>query len=322
MTIVETLVWRLTARFCQRQKACCLPTFVKDFATTAVSVVCWNTASLASVMTSRVRIGKFTPRSPILRTVSTTLTTRLFYFGVRLRFSDFGLGQEVQNGRLGAVNISVPGVGSTDEGALFVTPHGNDDNFAIATPNGSSWDVLLRDNGVGSGEGDQLNHVYLPYDRRQSGCSANQSGRFGRCRNRRFLRFSLEMIDLPGDFDPTARPAYRLTIPGKSPDDGVLMLTATGDIAAEDNSDNSVVYIDDPDPAHPDSFLILGLDHRDGAADPNPFVIPEETGFSIFAFIDYDAPPTLGPLCDFRWRRTFVALVDIDMLVMEVAGWF
>ena len=237
------------------------------------------------------------------------------YFGVD---SGFEMAQEVPT-TSGAVNVTVPGLGSTDEGALFVTPHGNDDNFVIATPNGTSWDVLLRDNGIGAGEGDQVNHIYLPYDAENlvAGQVAADGTLLGSTDPAGFT-LTRELIDLPDDFDPTARPAYRLSIPGVSPDDGMLMLTGTGDDTGGDGDGaNSVVYL--PDPSGGNDFIILGLDHRT-SSDPAPFVIPEDTGF-YFAFIDFDNPPSISSLlgCDFDNSGT-CDISDIDMLVAEAAA--
>ena len=234
------------------------------------------------------------------------------YFGVD---SGFEMAQEVQTDTGIISNLMVDGVAdSLTEGALLVTPHGNDDNFVQATPNGTGWDIRLTDNNTNP-ENDQINYIFFPYDTENlvagqvapDGSVVNSTDASG-------FTLARELVDLPDDFDNTARPAYRLSIPGKTPDDGMLMLTSTGAVGGDTElEDNSVVYVADGD-----DFLILGLDHR--TTDELDLVMPADTGF-YFAYIDFDTPPTLGGILngDFNGDGAYDC-TDVDSLVMEIAA--
>jgi len=161
-------------------------------------------------------------------------------------------------------------------GVLMVTPHGNDDNYVTSTPQGSGgsgWDLLLTDNGTSPEGNDHVNIIYLPYisenlvagqvDVNGTLISSTDTG-----------EFSLTKV---GDGE------YELTIPGKSPETGMLLLTAT----SEGDGDNSVVYENGPG----DSFRILGLDMITSTESGNGDLVSlEDTGFS-FAYIDFENPP-------------------------------
>ena len=132
-----------------------------------------------------------------------------------------------------------------------MTPHGNDDNYAQATPNGTGWDIRLTDNGTDlnstSGENDQVNYIFLPYtDENLIVGQVAPDGSVVNSTDPTEFTLTKELVNLPGDFDDTDRPAYRLSIPGKTPDDGMLMLTSTGAVGGDiELQDNSVVYVAD-----------------------------------------------------------------------------
>jgi hypothetical protein len=185
------------------------------------------------------------------------------------------------------LNFTLTGLDPESHGVLMVSPFSNEDNFLTVTPQeaaGTGWDIVLLDN---SGEPEQVlnptgndgfNYVYLPYEAenmiagvaRADGSLISSTDTGG---------FSLAKV---GDGE------YKLTIPGKSPTTGMLLLNAT----AEGDGDNSVVYETDPDGT---SFRILGIDHVTVDEIENQFLLtaPEDTGFS-FAYIDFEAPPALA----------------------------
>ncbi|MEM7313741.1 MAG: hypothetical protein AAF497_11380, partial [Planctomycetota bacterium] len=233
------------------------------------------------------------------------------YFGVD---SGYEMAQKVQT-ESGILNdVTIPGVtDSLSEGALFVTPHGNDDNFVQVTPDGTGWDIRLTDNNTNP-ENDQVNYIFLPYS--DENLVVGQVAPDGSVINSTDpSEFSLarELIDLPGDFDDTERPAYRLSIPGKTPDDGMLLLTSTGAVDGDlELQDNSVIYLADGD-----DFLILGLDHRT-TDDIEPFVIPADTGF-YFAFVDFNLPTMDSLSGDFDMDGDYDC-ADIDGLVAAISA--
>lgn len=194
--------------------------------------------------------------------------------------------------------ISIAGVDSLQDGVLIATPYGNDDNYLVAEPleDGSGWQVLEFDNSVSvesnSSEPDAFSYVYLPYESENliAGMVAEDGS----------LLSSTDGAGtewtLTRESDGRSLPQYRLSITGKSPDDGMLLLTSTGRFASEENFDNSMIYEKDGS-----DFLIRGLDHITNA--DTGFVDFQEAGF-MFAYIDFEngpiAPPAVGLAGDFN----------------------
>jgi hypothetical protein len=182
----------------------------------------------------------------------------------------------VQSG--GQLTVSLPGVNALSDGVLVAQVFGNNDDFAIATPavDGSNWAVTTYDNNTGQSN-QTVNWLYLPY-------SADNlvAGR----------------VDAAGSVLASTNPAeftlikedtgtYLLTIPGKTPADGTLLLTGE---ATSGVSDNVLVYETGPGGA----FRILGVDqvsYDEKVALAFPSL--EDTNFT-FAFFDHDAPPILS----------------------------
>lgn len=230
------------------------------------------------------------------------------YFGVD---SGFPLGNKVATDA-GVVNgLTIEGVEDPlNDGALLLTPHGNDDNFISALPSETGWDIRLKDNnGRLEGGSDEFNYVYLPYDSENlvAGRVA-PDGSLLNSTNPEGFQLSLEMIDLEGDIDAIEYPVYRLSIPDASPETGMLLLTSTGEGEFDvdpGSFDNSLVYTADGD-----DFLIIGIDHR--TPEEAAFVTPEETGF-YFAYIDFDNPPLPPSVLMFDCNGDGVVdLADID----------
>ncbi len=189
------------------------------------------------------------------------------------------------------LSFTLSGLDPESNGVLMVNPDTNEDNFLTVTPQGGSgvgWDVKLLDN---SGEPEQtptstsndgFNYVYLPYDAQNLIAGVTQAN-----------GSLISSTDGSGfTLSKVGTGEYKLTIPGKSPTTGMLLLNAT----AEGDGDNSVVYENDPDGF---SFRIIGIDHKTVDEIENQFLLPdpEDTGFS-FAYIDFEAPPILQQVED------------------------
>lgn len=189
------------------------------------------------------------------------------------------------------LDFTLSGLDPESNGVLMVNPNTNEDNFLTVTPQGGSgtgWDVVLLDN---SGEPEQtptstsndgFHYVYLPYDAQNLVAGVTQADG-SLISSTSTSGFTLSKVGT-GE--------YKLTIPGKNPNTGMLLLNAT----AEGDGDNSVVYENDPDGM---SFRIIGVDHKTVDEIENQFLLtePEDTGFS-FAYIDFEAPPVLPTLED------------------------
>ena len=177
------------------------------------------------------------------------------------------------------LDVAISGVDSLTDGVLIVNSFGNDDNYPTATPraDGSGWDVTVFDNGTAIEPGDKVNHIFLPFDADNLiAARVNDNG-------------SLAASTDPSDFSLTREGtgSYLLTIPGKTPEDGMLLLTSTGE---GDSVDNTLVY----EPAG-NSFRILGLDMitvEEGNI-LGAYVDVEDTSF-MFAYVDFETPPELS----------------------------
>lgn len=178
----------------------------------------------------------------------------------------------------GQLTVSLPGVNSLEDGVLVAQVWGNNDDYAIATPaaDGSNWAVTTYDNNTGqSNQG--INWLYLPYSAENLVAGRVDAGG------------SVLASTNPADFTLTkeATGTYLLTIDGKTPADGTLLLT--GEETAGFN-DNVLVYDTGPGGA----FRIFGVDmvSYDEKVD---LTMPslEDTNFT-FAFIDHNAPPVLS----------------------------
>ena len=179
----------------------------------------------------------------------------------------------------GSLNVSLPGVNTLTDGVLVAQVHGNTDDYAVVAPavDGSIWSVTTYDNNTGQSNM-TVNWLYLPYtaDNLVAGRVAADG----------VLQSSTNTAEFTLVKDPSEAGTYLLTIPGKTPADGTLLLTAE-----ETNGvlDNVLVY-----EAAGSSFKIRSIDQV-SYEEKSLLVLPslEDTNFS-FAFIDHDAPPTLG----------------------------
>ncbi len=196
------------------------------------------------------------------------------FFGAN---SGFEIGQRVPT-VAGVLDVTIAGVNALTDGVLMTASNaGNQANFVTANPraDGSGWDLLNNDNNT-LPEEEEVNYVYLPYD------AENLVA--GRVDADGTIAASTDI----GDFTLTKSSdgTYLLTVSGKTPSDGMLLLTSTGEGTS---SDNSLAY----EPAG-NAFRILGLDMitEDESDNQGLFVDLEDTSF-MFAYIDFDAPPQL-----------------------------
>lgn len=214
-----------------------------------------------------------------------------------------------------ALSLTLSGVDPEANGVLLANPATNEDNFVTVTPQGQGgegWDILLLDNStepeqvINPDDSDGFNYVYLPYESDNLVAGVVQADA-SVVNSTDTNEFTLTKVGV-GE--------YKLTITGKTPDTGMLLLNAT----AEGDGDNSVVYEDDPDGV---SFRIIGIDHATVDEIENQFLLPnpEDTGFS-FAYIDFEEPPTpptsgadadadgdVDPTDFVIWQRTNVAKI-------------
>ena len=209
------------------------------------------------------------------------------------------------------IDVSIPGVNSLTDGVLIASPFGNDDNFASAEPNadGSGWEVRVFDNTAdydattdNRTEPDAASWIYLPYESENliAGLVAEDgtilSSSEGAGTDWTLTAEQVFRIDGNSEFQ------YRLSIndSSKNPDNGMLLLTSTGDgVGGGEGTvarrDNSLYYIADGN-----DFIIQGIDHVSDSITADPIngvgiVDFEKTGF-MFAYVDFNAPLVAPPV--------------------------
>ncbi|MGC3960011.1 MAG: Ig-like domain-containing protein [Verrucomicrobiota bacterium] len=146
---------------------------------------------------------------------------------------------ELGSGRF-VVDLTSRGIHSTNSGVLLVTHGKNEDNYALsfANPTNGTWSVFVKDNGSdgSSAEQDPVAFVFIPKTN-----TMVVSGKF-RSDGQPLIysgpspRFTVAQLS-------TGR--WRLTIPGQSPTNGVLLISPEG--GASLNVDNVVSYQPDGD---------------------------------------------------------------------------
>jgi hypothetical protein len=192
-------------------------------------------------------------------------------------------------------DLSVTPAGVTDtrrQGLVFATPYdNNDDNFITvrASNDGSAYDLRLVDNSGGKeGGSDPVSYVYIPW-----GTENLVAGQ---------VSVHDYMQNMQGEFTITHESTgrYRLSIPGKSPETGMLLLN--GDFSRGDTSsdaDNLLTY-----EADGNDFIIQGYDANGGPAGL------QDTSFQ-FAYVDFDNP--LGDPQARQFDDTRVAAAAFDV---------
>jgi len=173
----------------------------------------------------------------------------------------------------GTTTVTLAGTRDTRyDGPLFVVAAGNDNNLAAAMPtsDGSGWTVDVRNYNSGL-TSSPFNYVFLPY-----GTENLIAGEVARANSTK--KELGHLINKAGNFSffREGTGLYRLSIPGGSPTQGMLLLTGTSDGG---NEDDVFTY-----EADGNDFLIHCYDT--GNAEP----IAEDCHFS-FAYVSFDNPP-------------------------------
>lgn len=198
--------------------------------------------------------------------------------------SGFQMAAQQPVAAVGGLQVNLPGVDSQTDGVLMAVNYGNDYQYVTVTPSGSGW-RLDNYNDANTALAGDVNHVFLPYETENLVAGrVNADGTIVNSTDP--LNFTLT-TETVFDFDGiNTHLEYILTIDGRTPDQGMLLLNAVGE---GESIDNYMVY--EPDG---NSFRILGLDMiTTNEENFGEFVEPESTAFS-FAFIDFLTPPTLG----------------------------
>lgn len=198
--------------------------------------------------------------------------------------SGFQMASQQPVAAVGGLTVNLPGVDSATGGVLMAVNYGNDYQYETVTPVGSGWRIDNYLDTATAVAGD-ANYVYLPYTTENLVAGrVNADGTLINSTDPLDFTLTTETVfNLDGI---TTHLEYILTIDGRTPDQGMLLLNAVGE---GDSIDNYLVY--EPDG---NSFRILGLDMI--TTDEENFgelVEPESTAFS-FAFIDFITAPTLG----------------------------
>jgi hypothetical protein len=179
------------------------------------------------------------------------------------------------------LNVSLSGVNTLTDGILVAQAFGNVDHYAVATPaaNGSNWNVKTFNNET-TGTTQAVNWLYLPYT--ADNLVAGRVAADGSVLASTGVGGGSGQFTLSRESDGT----YLLSVAGKTPADGTLLLTPEG----TGSDDNSLVF-----EAVGNSFRITGVDYVTLDERGNQFITPsaQDTPFT-FAFIDFDAPPTIG----------------------------
>ncbi|HEX6962682.1 MAG TPA: hypothetical protein VF175_12495 [Lacipirellula sp.] len=187
----------------------------------------------------------------------------------------------------GNLVISVPGVvDSRTEGVLMASNHGNDYQFVTVEPrsDGTGW-ILDNFNDSGVAVDGNVNYVYLPYTTENLVAGrVNADGTIVNSTDTGGFTLTAETVaDLDGLGGTHLE--YLLTIDGRTPDQGMLLLNSDG---TGESNDNSLVYQPEGN-----AFRILGIDFIDTVEESAGGISqPEDTGFS-FAFIDFVTAPSL-----------------------------
>ena len=176
------------------------------------------------------------------------------------------------------VDLRSLGIDSTKDGVLLVTHGKNEGNFCLSQVNtNGTWSVFVKDN-FGNGtsyEQDPVAFVFVP--------RTNTTVVSGRFQGDGALLLNSGTTPAFAVAN-TAVGKWRLTIPGYTPTNGVLIVSAEGGLAA--NNDNVVSY-----QADGDSWIIESRDITADAAQPVPVLeTPANEPVASFVFIPAEAP--------------------------------
>ena len=169
-----------------------------------------------------------------------------------------------------------------NEGILIVGGYGNDDNYATVSVEtdefGDFWSIDLRDNG-GNPEPDNINYVWLPFNDPDvvAGRIGSSGGVIASSNDGGADDFSISNIGAG---------TYELTIPGVTPDDGMLLMNGAlggfgGSIMSYEDSGNG-------------TFIIQTLQ----VTGENAYAIADHE--FQFAFVDFGIPAVTPVIGDYN----------------------
>lgn len=145
-----------------------------------------------------------------------------------------------RGGGTSTVNLLSFGVDSRTDGVLLVTGGKNEDNYALSqvNSNNGTWTVYVKGNGTDAPtyERDPVAFVFIPKTN-----TTVISGRFRGDGTRLIYSGATPAYNVTN----TANGTWRLTIPGYSPQSGILIISAEGGLSQ--NQDNIVSYQPDGD---------------------------------------------------------------------------
>lgn len=140
------------------------------------------------------------------------------------------LGSELTLTSSGHYNLDLQSFDATPSNGILLTTAGrNEDNVSVVSPLGNTFDVYVLDNattGQTTYENDPFSFAYIPFD------AVNKSPLIAAARIYADGRTHLGTTDINGDDNfsiiKTGHNTYELTIPGNSPETGVLMVNSQG----------------------------------------------------------------------------------------------
>jgi hypothetical protein len=192
-------------------------------------------------------------------------------------------------GGLSTVLLGDVGAASVNDGVLIANNAANEDNFVTVTTrsDGTGWDITNTDNGSFT-QNIAANYVYLPY--------TAQNLVAGRVNPDGSLVNSTTASGFTLTKDPSQPGSYLLTVAGKSPTTGMLLLDAgaNGDAASSDNAIAYETSQTDPSLAA-NVFRILTIDSVTSAEKVGGTPAALEDSSFVFAYFDFANPPTVAP---------------------------
>ena len=180
-------------------------------------------------------------------------------------------------GGVSTVNLTNLGIDSRTSGVLLVTHGKNEANYATSqvNSNNGTWTVYVKDSGANqaANEQDPVGFVFIAKTN-----TSVVSGRFRGDGARLVFSGATPQYNVAN----TGTGTWRLTIPGHSPDSGVLIISAEGGLGQ--NQDNIVSYQPDGD-----GWLIQSRDLPN-----NPPSLQSPDGEPAVSFVFIPATATMG----------------------------
>jgi hypothetical protein len=198
--------------------------------------------------------------------------------------SGFQMGTQVAVNNTTGLTVNLAGVDSASDGVLMAVNYGNDYQFETVTPDGAGgWRIDNYNDSTGKVAGD-VNWVYLPYTTTNLVAGqVNADGTLASSTDTANFTLTTETVNdaFGSHFE------YVLTVNGRTPDQGMLLLNAIGE---GDGIDNHMAYA-----GVGNSFRIRNLDMTTTTEEAGGELVEAEAAPFQFAFIDFVTPPTLNP---------------------------